>query len=73
MSHDIKQGSHVKLHPCTDEWMQGIRFAEVTKIGPEWVHMKSAMHNHKFKMGVAHLGVNIILINRDWPDVVQSN
>jgi hypothetical protein len=52
--------------------MQGIRFADVTSIGPEWVHMKSPMHNHKFKMGVAHLGVNIILANRDWPDVVQS-
>lgn len=68
MEHGIVAGSYVKLHPCTDEWMQGIRYADVTSIGPNWVHLCSQMYRHKFKMPAAHLGINIILANRDWPD-----
>lgn len=69
MEHNIRPRSYVKLHPCTDQWMQGIQHAVVTKIDGTWVHMRSPMHrNHRFKMVVAHLGVNIILEHREWPD-----
>lgn len=27
---DFNVGSHVELHPCTDQWMMGDRYGEIT-------------------------------------------
>ena len=34
-------GDRVQLHPATDSWMQGDRYATVLKIGREHVHLRT--------------------------------
>jgi hypothetical protein len=37
---DFKVGDRVELHPATDLWMRGARFATVIKVGTKRVHVK---------------------------------
>jgi hypothetical protein len=37
---DFKVGQRVELHPATDLWMRGARFATVIKVGTKRVHVR---------------------------------
>jgi hypothetical protein len=38
---DFSVGDRVELHPATDAWMRGDRYATVTKTGRKYVHVLS--------------------------------
>ena len=35
------EGDRVRIHPATDWYMRGLRFATVRKIGRKYVHLES--------------------------------
>ncbi len=37
----FRVGQRIQLHPATDQWMQGQRYAEVTKVGRKVITIKT--------------------------------
>ena len=37
----FQKGQRIQLHPATDQWMQGQRYAEVTKVGRKVITIPS--------------------------------
>ena len=54
---DIRVGDRVKIHPATDLWMRGVRFARVVKITARYVHVKA--------LGWPHLSERVIRLAHD--------
>jgi hypothetical protein len=46
----FKVGDEVRIHPATDQFMMGIRYADITLIGRKWIHLYSYRHDYKFKV-----------------------
>jgi hypothetical protein len=36
---DFTVGDRVQLHPATDAWMRGLRYATVERVGREHIHL----------------------------------
>lgn len=38
---DFRVGKRIQLHPATDQWMQGHRYAQVIKVGRKVITIKT--------------------------------
>lgn len=36
---EVREGHEVRLHPATDLFMRGVRYATVKTIGRKWIHL----------------------------------
>ena len=43
-------GDRVKIHPATDLFMRGERYATIEKVGRKWVHVRGHWSNRVFKL-----------------------
>jgi len=43
-------GQTVAVHPASDWFMRGIKFATITKFGSKWVTLHSALFGKTFKL-----------------------
>lgn len=48
-----KVGQIVGIHPAHDLYMQGIKYAEIQKIGRSRVYLEGTVVEHKFKWSFA--------------------
>ena len=45
---DFRVGQRIHLHPATDQWMQGQRYAQVIKVGRKVITIKTdAGHTYR--------------------------
>jgi hypothetical protein len=51
----IKPGDTVRLHPATDWFMRGVKYATVLKVGRKWVHLEHAPTGTRLK--VSHINI----------------
>lgn len=50
----FNKGDVVAIHPATDLWMRGVRFAVVVKVGRKWLTVHDAMSNTVHRVHPAH-------------------
>ncbi len=50
----FQKGQRIQLHPATDQWMQGQRYAEVTKVGRKVITIKTDA-GHVYRVPPEHV------------------
>jgi hypothetical protein len=45
---DLKEGMEVAIHPKTDLWMRGVRYATITKVGRKIVTVQAYINNRTY-------------------------
>jgi hypothetical protein len=47
---DIQPGTRVRIHPASDWFMRGIRYADVLKVGKKYIHLHDTFTGTTFRM-----------------------
>lgn len=46
----IAEGRRIMIHPASDYFMRGIRYADIVKIGRKWITLHSEFHGLTFRI-----------------------
>lgn len=54
-----KVGMTIKIHPCMDLFMRGVKFATIEKIGQHWLTIRGTISGTQHRVSLAGWGVTI--------------